>query len=335
MPATRGDARRCGRRHRITSVAVLARVRMRGRRRRSARHRRVAPSARSSSPRSPAPRWRAGAAAGERCSLGGDGAAAAGQRRHQRLPGQARALHAHRVAAHAREGAELAERRDRRLACAARRAGSRNRGTATRPRRACGRAARSVIIDADAVEIAQPAPSKRASRDAIAVEDQRDRDRDRRRTGCRRARCAWRRRARRGGAGGGRARARCAGTGRRRARRSREDLAHGGEAVDQRVDVLPRVVERERRARGRRHAQRLEQRLRAVVAGADGDAVPVEDRADVVRDARRRSRTTRSPRGPPAPRRGARPAARRCARRRRRPARARAPRSPRDPSAAR
>ena len=53
--------------------------------------------------------------------------------------------------------------------------------------------------------------------------------------------------------------------------------------VDQPVDLLGDRVEVEARARRRGDAEPRHQRLRAVVAGADGDAFPVEDLRDVVR----------------------------------------------------
>ena len=49
------------------------------------------------------------------------------------------------------------------------------------------------------------------------------------------------------------------------------------------VDFLALVVEGQRHARGAGHAHALHGGLRAVVAGADGDAVAVEDGAEVVR----------------------------------------------------
>jgi hypothetical protein len=56
-------------------------------------------------------------------------------------------------------------------------------------------------------------------------------------------------------------------------------LDRGGEPVD----LVERVVERERGARSRRHPKELHHRHRAVMAGADRDAVLVEDRAEIVR----------------------------------------------------
>src|SRR6478735_1714691 len=55
------------------------------------------------------------------------------------------------------------------------------------------------------------------------------------------------------------------------------------QAGDQAVDVLGHGVEIEARARRRGDAETRHQRLGAVVAGADGDAFPVEDLRDVVR----------------------------------------------------
>jgi hypothetical protein len=48
------------------------------------------------------------------------------------------------------------------------------------------------------------------------------------------------------------------------------------------VDVLAHVVRRERRAHGALHAEATEDRLGAVVAGADGDAFLVERRAELL-----------------------------------------------------
>src|SRR3546814_6449573 len=48
-------------------------------------------------------------------------------------------------------------------------------------------------------------------------------------------------------------------------------------------DLPTGVVEAHRRPRRGRHAEPLHQRLRAVVADADGDALAVDDGADVVR----------------------------------------------------
>src|SRR5689334_21886240 len=55
------------------------------------------------------------------------------------------------------------------------------------------------------------------------------------------------------------------------------------QAFHQRVDVLAPVVERQGGARGGGAAQAPHQRLAAMVAGADGDALAVEHRAHVVR----------------------------------------------------
>ena len=61
-----------------------------------------------------------------------------------------------------------------------------------------------------------------------------------------------------------------------------EDLARLVERVHQPVDVLARVVDVEAGARGRGHAQLAHQRLGAVVAGADADALAVAQLGDVV-----------------------------------------------------
>jgi MFS family permease len=62
-----------------------------------------------------------------------------------------------------------------------------------------------------------------------------------------------------------------------------EDVADGVEALDQPLDVVQRVVHRERCAGRGRDSQLSHQRLRAVVPGADAHAGPAEDLADVVR----------------------------------------------------
>jgi len=62
-----------------------------------------------------------------------------------------------------------------------------------------------------------------------------------------------------------------------------QDAANDAEAVDQPVNVLARVVHRERSTRRRRHAELAHQRLRAVMPGADAQAPPTEDLPDVVR----------------------------------------------------
>src|SRR5205823_11796340 len=55
------------------------------------------------------------------------------------------------------------------------------------------------------------------------------------------------------------------------------------ETADQPLHVLRQRVEVEARARRRRNTETGHQRLCAVVAGADGNALPVEDLRDVVR----------------------------------------------------
>src|SRR5467141_1893505 len=57
-------------------------------------------------------------------------------------------------------------------------------------------------------------------------------------------------------------------------------LTHSG---DEGVDVVDVIIDVEGRARGRRNAQSSHQRLRAVVAGPNTDAVAVQDRRQVVR----------------------------------------------------
>jgi MFS family permease len=61
------------------------------------------------------------------------------------------------------------------------------------------------------------------------------------------------------------------------------DRANGPQPRDQPLHVLARVVHGERGTRRRRYAQLAHQRLRAVVARADADALATEDLADVVR----------------------------------------------------
>src|SRR3546814_5031776 len=62
-----------------------------------------------------------------------------------------------------------------------------------------------------------------------------------------------------------------------------EDVLHFFERFGEHVDLPTGVVEAHRRPRRGRHAEPLHQRLRAVVADADGDALAVDDGADVVR----------------------------------------------------
>ena len=54
-------------------------------------------------------------------------------------------------------------------------------------------------------------------------------------------------------------------------------------AVDQRVDLVARVVQVETGAAGCRHAEAADGQLGTVMTGADGDPLRVEHRADVVR----------------------------------------------------
>ena len=49
------------------------------------------------------------------------------------------------------------------------------------------------------------------------------------------------------------------------------------------INFFSRVIKRERRAGRRRHVKELHHRLCTMMAGTDGDALLVEDRADVVR----------------------------------------------------
>ena len=68
-------------------------------------------------------------------------------------------------------------------------------------------------------------------------------------------------------------------SGARRSLSLKRDAAH---RRDQRVDILVRVVERERRPHRRLEPEAAQDRLRAVVAGAHRDAFPVERLADVL-----------------------------------------------------
>ena len=62
-----------------------------------------------------------------------------------------------------------------------------------------------------------------------------------------------------------------------------EQAAHGLQRGRQRVDVVVVVVQRQRGPRRRRHAEPIHQRLAAMVAGADGHALAIENRPHVVR----------------------------------------------------
>jgi MFS family permease len=62
-----------------------------------------------------------------------------------------------------------------------------------------------------------------------------------------------------------------------------QDATDRVQSIDQPVHVRERVVHRERRPRRRRYAELAHQRLRAVMAGADADAIATEDLTDVVR----------------------------------------------------
>ena len=54
------------------------------------------------------------------------------------------------------------------------------------------------------------------------------------------------------------------------------------EGLDQAIDLLARVVDREARPSGRRDPEPLHENLGAMVAGAHGDRVAIEDLGDVV-----------------------------------------------------
>ena len=77
-----------------------------------------------------------------------------------------------------------------------------------------------------------------------------------------------------------------------------EHLLHVVEAADQRVDLGRRVVQVERRPRGRRYSEPQVERAGAVVPDPHGDAVHVvEDLPDVVGvDALQRERDRAAPR---------------------------------------
>ena len=64
--------------------------------------------------------------------------------------------------------------------------------------------------------------------------------------------------------------------------RSAEELAHLVQRLNEPLDLRMRVVERERRAAGGRHAVVLQQRVGAVLAGADGHAFQVQQGGQVV-----------------------------------------------------
>jgi MFS family permease len=70
---------------------------------------------------------------------------------------------------------------------------------------------------------------------------------------------------------------------RRRGSVELQNAAYGQQAVDQPLDIVERVVHRERRPRRRGHAQPAHQRLRTVVTGAHAHADAPEDLPDVVR----------------------------------------------------
>src|SRR5205814_5481799 len=61
-----------------------------------------------------------------------------------------------------------------------------------------------------------------------------------------------------------------------------EDSPDVRQRLDEPVDLLARVVDGQARSRRRGNAQAVHQDLRAVVAGADADRMPVEDLGDVV-----------------------------------------------------
>src|ERR1041385_9159556 len=66
-------------------------------------------------------------------------------------------------------------------------------------------------------------------------------------------------------------------------RQDAEQLARLPQRRDERVDVVDVVIDVKRRARGRRNAKAPHQRLRAVVPGADADAVAIQNRGEIVR----------------------------------------------------
>ena len=62
-----------------------------------------------------------------------------------------------------------------------------------------------------------------------------------------------------------------------------EYLPDAVQRAPERVDVLAGVVHRQRGTRGGGHAKAIHDRLRAMMAGTDGNAFAIDDGADVVR----------------------------------------------------
>lgn len=62
-----------------------------------------------------------------------------------------------------------------------------------------------------------------------------------------------------------------------------QNLNHLFDCFRQFINFLARIVESKRSARGCRNTEKLHHGLRAVMSGANGDALLVKDRADVVR----------------------------------------------------
>src|SRR6188472_3048932 len=62
-----------------------------------------------------------------------------------------------------------------------------------------------------------------------------------------------------------------------------EDALRGADGIGQAVDVVEVVVNREAGTRRGRQVVPLHERLRAVMAGADSDPMPVQDLGEVVR----------------------------------------------------
>src|ERR1051325_10832836 len=66
-------------------------------------------------------------------------------------------------------------------------------------------------------------------------------------------------------------------------RQDAKQLARLPQRRDEGIDVVDVVIDVERRARGRRNAKAPHQRLRAVMPGADADAVAIQNRGEIVR----------------------------------------------------
>ena len=217
-----------------------------------------------------------------RALLRRDGRRAALERRVQRVPAQARALHARRELAHARERGELAERRIGRPRPAA----SAGRAPCRTARAIAARSlplTASVISEAEAVEMAQPLPSKRMSSTALAVQAHEHACSRSPHSGLCPSACASRRVelaeiARAAGCDRGSRR------GRDPSGPSAEHLARLARAPRPARRRPPRCCSSANEARAVAGTPKnVHHRHGAVVAGAHRDALGVEDRAEVVR----------------------------------------------------